>query len=225
MTELGFPRLVRQGWLSVHAAREAAQVSAGLWCSRPAWCRERADATSRSKGRPGERRRCAASQGCSTCGTTWGRESWRGDFNTSAVRRPGRIRARSLRAHATNRPAAVSSRPVLTSPVTSPRASTPYPTRRSRSPRTIDRAAAGGRTRSAVSKRLARRPRAACDRCNTNGLSVSEGGLELTRDPSAWTHPARFCDVLSTNRRVAVSSIPVLCGPVTSPPLANGLQL
>ena len=98
MTELGFPRLVRQGWLSVHAAREAAQVSAGLWCSRPAWCRERADATSRSKGRPGERRRYAASQGCSTCGTTWGRESWRGDFNTSAVRRPGRIRARSLRA-------------------------------------------------------------------------------------------------------------------------------
>jgi hypothetical protein len=49
-------------------------------------------------------------------------------------------------------------------------------------------------------------------------------GVELTRDPFAWTHPERSRELLSTNRPAVVSSGLIQCGPEVSLPLANGLQ-
>ena len=50
----------------------------------------------------------------------------------------------------------------------------------------------------------------------TQRQMVSEGGLELTRDPSVWTHPARSCGLLSPVERVPMS------GPAAMRPRAGG---
>ena len=151
----------------------------------------------------------------------------RGTWTLPRPRQYGRIRPGLVRVPANSRPvAAVSSRPVLTSPVTSPPSTKgcgPCPPQHSR-PLTTSFTRRRRRNSICGWQTVSRTPPTASRSLQYQRFRVSEGGLELTRDPSVWTHPARFCGVLSTNRRVAVSSRPVPCGPVTSLPLANGLQ-
>jgi hypothetical protein len=109
---------------------------------------------------------------------TWGRESWRGDLRSAAARRSGRIRARSLRVHSTNRLAVVLSRLVLTSPVTLPPSAMvcrPYPARRSLPLRASIGCPAGDELDLRLANRWQEGLSAARERCNTNGSECRRG--------------------------------------------------